>query len=150
MIAITIAILILVLITVFLLSAALSSQSGQEFKGEYRNLYAHNMLLSMLRTETDCGSFSDVLKAAYFGGGKCDSDEFMESRLPVLMASLLNATGHTEYEWFLEASPENFQGSELSYGKEDVKQSLERWDARTMITWEGYRLEVKLYIRTSG
>jgi len=148
MVAIVIAILMIVFIMVFLFSSLLGSQAGQTLKSEYRNLYAHNMLLSLLRTDTQCGVMSDVLKGAYFGGGKCDSTQFIADRLPSYISSVLNATGHTDYDWFMEASPKNFQGTALAFGNPVVKESLDRWDARTMITWEGYQLEVKIYVRT--
>jgi len=148
MITIAIAIVMIVFIMIFLLTSSLVPQQSQTLKSEYRNLYAHNMLLSMLRMETRCGSISDVLKGAYFGGGKCDSMPFLEARLPGYINSVLYATGNTEYEWFFEATPKDFQGSVLGFGNPAVKDSMEKWDARTMITWEDYQLDVKIYIRT--
>jgi len=147
MIAIAIAVVMLVLIMIFMLSSALSSQAGQSTRSEYRNLFAHNALISVLRTDTECGILSDVLKGGYFGGGRCDSRKFVESRIPAYMGLLLNATGHTDYEWFLEASPMNFRGEVLAIGSAAVKEAAERWDARTIVTWEGYQLEVKLYFK---
>jgi hypothetical protein len=148
MIAIVLAILMLVFIMIFLLAAGLGSQTSQSLRSEYRNLHAHNMLLSLLRTDTECGTYSDVLKGAYFGGGKCDSMQFMTDRLPGRIMAMLNGTGHTDYDWFLEASPKNFQGSVLSFGNPVVKESMDKWDARTFLTWEGYQLEVIIYVRT--
>ena len=147
MIAIVIAILMMVFIMIFMLSSLMGSQASLSLRSEYRNLYAHNMLLSLLRTDTKCGSLSDVMKGAYFGGGKCDSLPFLSDQLPSHISAMLNGTGHTDYDWFLEASPKNFQGSVLSFGNPDVKEAMDRWDARTMITWEGYQLEVKIYVR---
>ncbi len=148
MIAIVIAILMIIIIMIFLLSSNLGSQASQSLKSEYRNLYAHNLLLSLLRTETECGDFSEILKGAYFGGGKCDSMTFLAERMPGRIENINNATGHTDYAWFLEASPNNFQGTLLAFGDPAVKESMGSWDARTMITWEGYQLEVKIYVRT--
>jgi hypothetical protein len=148
MIAIAIAIVMLIFIAIFLLSSSLGSQTSQTLKAEYRNLYAHNALLSVLRTETECGTMSDVMKAAYFGGGKCDSRKFLDSRMPGFMQDMLNATGHTDFDWFIEASPQNFEGVSLSLGNPAVKDAKEKWDARTLINWEGYQLEAKLYLMT--
>ena len=148
MVAIAIAIVMLVFIMLFLMTSTLSVQPGQVIRSEYRNLYAHNLLLSLLRTETGCGTFSEVLKGAYFGGGKCDSLPFMTERVPGYISSVLNGTGSTDYEWFMQATPKNFQGSELEFGNPAVKDSMDRWDARTMITWEGYQLEVVMYMKT--
>jgi len=147
MIAIIIAILMIVFIMIFMLSPLLGSQSGTALRSEYRNLYAHNMLLSLLRTDTKCGSFSDVMKGAYFGGGKCDSLPFLADQLPGHISAMLNGTGHTDYDWYLEASPKNFQGTMLAFGNPDVEKAMDKWDARTMITWEGYQLEVKIYVK---
>jgi hypothetical protein len=146
MIAIVIAILMLVFIMIFMLFSTLGSPESLAMRSEYRNLFAHNMLLSLLRTDTECGSFSDVMKGAYFGGGKCDSLPFLADRLPGRVSAILNGTGHTEYDWFLEASPKGFQGSVLAFGNPGVKEAMDRFDARTMITWEGYQLEVKIYV----
>jgi hypothetical protein len=147
MIAIVIAIVMLVFIMLFMFTSLLGAQAGQSVRSEYRNLYAHSILLSLLRTDTECGTYSEVLKGAYFGGGKCDSLDFLAARLPARIAAILNGTGHTDYEWFLEASPKNFRGNMMAFGNPVVKESMDRWDARTVITWEGYQLEVKIYIR---
>ena len=148
MIAIAVAIVMLIFIMLFMLTYSLTAQPGQAVRSEFRNLYAHNLLLSLLRTDTACGTFSEVLKGAYFGGGKCDSLPFMTERVPDYIASVLNGTGSTDYDWFMQASPKNFQGNELGFGNPAVPESLDRWDARTMVTWEGYQLEVKIYIRS--
>jgi hypothetical protein len=148
MIAIVISVLMLVFLFIFLLSAPTVSQVSQSLNTEYRNLFAHNALLSILAMDTECGVFSDVLKGAYFGGGKCDSEAFVNSRLPSSMDGILNATGHTDYAWLLEATPDNFDGVVLSLGDPSVKGSRESWDARTFVSWEGYRLEVLLYFKT--
>jgi hypothetical protein len=145
MVAIVVSIVMLIFIMLFMFSSTIGSQSGQVLKTEFRNLYSHSVLLSILRTDTSCGIFSDVLKGAYFGGGKCESESFMRSRLPGFMKALLNATGNTDYDWYLEAEPKNFQGNPMTVGNPDVLDSNERWDARTLVTWEGYQLEVKIY-----
>jgi len=109
MIAVTIGIVMLVFILIFLLSISLGSQSGQTLKSEYRNIFAHSLLLSLLRTDTSCGIYSDALKAAYFGGGRCDAKKFFDTATPAFMQDLLNATGQTSYEWYFEAEPKSFR-----------------------------------------
>lgn len=146
MIAIAVAIVMLIFIMLFMITTTVTNPPGQVIRSEFRNLYAHNLLLSLLRTDTSCGTFSEVLKGAYFGGGKCDSMPFLDEKIPGYIKTVLNATGNTDYGWYIQATPKKFVGSELGFGNPAVKDSLDRWDARTMITWEGYQLEVKLYI----
>lgn len=148
MVAIAFGIIMMVALLMFLLASTLQTMPGESLKLEYGRLYANNLLLSLERTDTDCGPFAGVLKAAYFGGGKCDIDGFVAKSLPDHVDGVLNATGHTEFEWYLEASPINFQGEDLAFGNPSAKEPGDRHDSRTTITWEGYRLELKIYVKT--
>lgn len=148
MVAIMMGILMLMFIMIFLVLIPLDNQPIQNIRSEYRNLYAHSLLLSLLRLDTDCGQLSDVIKGAYFGGGRCDSTQFLLDRMPSYVTGILFETGHPDYDWYLECSPKDFQGGVLAFGNPGVKESNVKWDARTMITWEGYQLEVIIYMKT--
>jgi uncharacterized membrane protein len=144
MVAIVIGIVMVIVILIFLVTSTVPTRNI-ELRDEYRNLYAANMLLSILNTDTDCGSFSDLLKAEYFAGGTCDDDEFTQ-RIDGVAEWLLLATGHPEYEWLIEVSPKGF-GATRTWGDEKVTEKLGYWSATTLLTWGGNHLEVKLYIR---
>ena len=148
MMAILVAIVMLIFIVMFLFSSVIRDQGGAAMKAEYRNLYANNMLLSLLRMDVSCGLMSDALKSAYFGSGSCSGFGF-ESAFTEFADELVLSTGNPDYEWLLEASPKNFDGSVVTWGNQNVKGNQESWDARTILTWEGKQLEIKLYIVSS-
>lgn len=152
MAVIVIAIVMLVFLAIFLLTA--TEPSGNiDARDEYRKLYATNMLLSVLNTDTpDCGSFSDMLKAEYFGGGKCDNTQFGE-RVAPMVNELLFLSGHTDYEWQIVASPKNFDKDEQSWGTAELRDDDGYacngcWGVNTMLIWGGSVLEVKIYMKT--
>jgi hypothetical protein len=148
MAVIVIAIVLLVFLTIFLLTTT-EPAGNAEAKLEYRNLFATNMLLSILNTETaDCGSLSDMLKTEYLGGGTC-GDEF-GVRIEKYVEFLLIASGHTDYEWLIEVSQKNLDGTTMQWGNPVAKEKgKERpWDASTIIMTGGVQLEVKLYMKT--
>ncbi|MFH0956262.1 MAG: hypothetical protein V1813_00205 [Candidatus Aenigmatarchaeota archaeon] len=148
MAVIVIAMVMLVFLAIFILTT--SEPAGNAVaKAEYRKLYATNMLLSILNTETvDCGSFSDMLKAAHYGGGKCDWEEFGK-RIGVYVPEILLLSGHPEYDWQIVSSPKDSDGDEMSWGNEKLKDEPRgRWDATTMLTLGGTMLDVKIYMKT--
>ena len=146
MAAIAIAIVLLVFLMVFMFTMAFPSVD-QNLRGEYRKLFSTNALLSVLNTETECGKFSDMLKAQYFGGGKCGDGAFA-SRIEGYMDGILMLSGHTDYDWLMEATPKSFSGTTTSWGDETVTDTNGYWGSTTILTWGGAQLEVKLYIRT--
>ena len=152
MAAIVIAIVLLVFLAFFLFTTT-EPAGNAEAKLEYRNLFATNMLLSILNTQTpDCGSFSDMLKAEYFGGGRCGDEAFGE-RIGIYVKDILLLSGHTDYDWLIVASPNNFVGNKISWGKEELvdengRACLGCWTAETKLTWGGIMLAVKLYMKT--
>jgi hypothetical protein len=148
MVAVVIAVVMLMFLAVFMLTSFISSYGGGTTDSEYRDLFATNTLLSLLGTQTDCGSFADMLEASYFGSGRCDDDEF-EKRLPDYMKYVLNETGHTDYRWMLEISPSGVSSSARVYpeGGEDITAKLGYWDSNTMLSRGGNHIEVKLYMR---
>jgi hypothetical protein len=152
MAVVVIAIVMLVFLAIFLLT--MTEPSGNaDAKAEYRKLYATNMLLSLLNTQTsDCGSFSDMLKGSYFGGGKCD-DEVFGNRIGTYIPEILYLSGHTDYDWFIVASPKNFEGTEQSWGNAELRDDDGYacngcWGVSTMLTWGGSMLDVKIYMKT--
>jgi len=146
MIAIVIGVVLVIFLMLFILITTLPSGSSTA-RAEYRQLFATNMLLSVLNTETDCGSFSDMIKASYFGGGKCAGTEFGE-RIVKYMPDLLYLSGHTDYAWQIVATPKNFVDHEESWGDDTVTETRGYWTALTHRTWGGSILEVKIYMRT--
>lgn len=143
MIAIVIAMVLIVFIMVFMMANTFSGQETETLKTEFRDLYANNLFLSLLVTETECGTFSDMLKAEYFEGRTCFSE-----KLETYMKGTLNATGNTNYAWLIEAEPKDFVGTIKQWGNPSVTETRGYWDATTILSWSGKQLEVKLYIRT--
>jgi hypothetical protein len=143
MVAIVIAMVLVMFIIIFLMTGALSDQESTVIKMDHRDLYANSLLLSLLATETSDGLFSDMLKDAYFG-----SQENFGEKAPVFINYVLNATGHTDYDWLIEAEPKDFVGTTKQWGNSEVTDTPGYWDARTILTRGGNQLEVKLYIRT--
>ncbi len=144
MVAVVIAVVMVIFIMIFILMDVLSpDQESISLKTEYRDLYTNNLLLSMLETDTDDGKMSDLLKKSYFGSGTG-----FDERIDEYMLFVLNATGHTDYDWLLEVNPNNFQMAFRSWGNTLVTASPGYWDARTILTSGGNQIEVKLYIRT--
>jgi hypothetical protein len=151
MAVIVIAVVLIVFLAMFLLTTT-DTSGNADAKLEYKKLFATNTLLSILNTETpDCGSMSDMLKAASnFGGGKCADTEFGE-RIEGYVDFLLLSSGHTDYDWQIVASPNNFDGTEYTWGKDGLKDKENargRWDARTMLTSGGSIIDVKIYMKT--
>jgi hypothetical protein len=149
MAVIVIAVVLIVFLAMFMLTTT-DTSGNADAKLEYKKLFATNTLLSILNTQTpDCGSMSDMLKAAYFGGGKCADTEFSE-RIEGYVDFLLLASGHTDYDWQIVASSNSFEGNDMSWGKdglEDKENARGRWDARTMLTSGGI-IDVKIYMKT--
>jgi len=141
--AMVIAMVLVVFIIIFMLSSAFSGQEDQTLKTEFRDMYTNNLLLSLLATDTDCGRFSDMLKSEYFEGRTCFSE-----KVGAYMKGVLNATGNTNYAWMIEAEPKDFEGSTKTWGDESVTEKPGYWDARTILSYSGRQLEIKLYIRT--
>jgi len=143
MIAMVLAMVLVVFIIIFMLSSTFSGQADQTLKTEFRDMYTNNLLLSLLATDTKCGTFSDMLKEEYFEGRTCFSE-----KLGKYMKGVLNATGNTNYAWLIEVEPKDFQGVSKQWGDTTVKDEPGYWDARTILSWSGRQLEVKLYIKT--
>ncbi len=145
-VAIVIAVVIVMFIMIFMFTTTVTQQLSDDLDAEYRNLYVTNLLLSLLNTETDCGTFADMIKTYYFGERLCTDEEFNEM-LNFHIFEVLNATGNTNYEWLLETEPETGTGV-LQWGNPDVTASHGYWDARTVLSSQGFRIQVKLYIRS--
>ncbi len=148
MIAIVIAIVMLIFIMLFLFTNALSAPGTQSLRGEYRKLYVTNLLLSLLNTDTECGTLSDMIKSMYFGGKVC-SDDDLEWKIHSHISSALASTGNTDYRWLLETTPKNFMSSTMQWGESTVISEPGYWDSRTVLSSGSSQLEVKLYIRTN-
>lgn len=148
MAAIAMAIVILMFMFMFLLTSSLRpSQAMQNIKAEYNDLYATNLLLSVLNTDMGCGTIADLLKDEYFTVTDC-SGVSLEEKLDYYIDTTLFATGQTNYEWLLETEPKNFGSPKKRWGNEQVTAAPGYWDSRTFISWTGKQIEVKLYIRT--
>ncbi len=149
MMAIVIIIILMVFLMIFLATST-TDEGNMQVMEEYRNLFASNMLLSILNTDTSCGTFSDMLKAEYFGSGKCGDTAFTD-HIDEYVDHILLTTGHTDYDWMIEAEPKDFNGitREWGHGGEDgVKSHIDRRNSLTILTWGGRMLEVRLYLRT--
>lgn len=143
MVAMVIAMVLVLFIMIFLMTGTFTDQESTTLKMEHRDLYANSLLLSLLATETSDGIMSDLLKDEYFA-----SQERFGQKAATFITNVLNATGHTDYDWLIEAEPKDFVGVVKQWGNPGVTESPGYWDARTILTWGGNQLEVKLYIRT--
>lgn len=143
--AIAIAVIMVMFMMIFIFTTTITRQLSGDLDAEYRNLYVTNLLLSVLNTETNCGSFADMIKTSYFGGRIC-TDEVIREKLDFHISEVLSATGNTNYEWLLETEPDGGT-SIFQWGNPGVRDEPGYWDARTVLSSRGSRIVVKLYIR---
>ena len=128
-------VMILLVIVVFGgLAVFLLSLAGNVQQEDYMNIYTHNTLLSMLRTDTgdggDCKLVSDALTCGAYGL-LCDSGTpcrtFAEDRVDYYMDALsyVKAT----YDWYL-AVYDNNDITLLELGNTDlVSEKTKKWSA---------------------
>lgn len=146
MMAIMMAVVIVIILFMFLLTNALTpKESSINTKTEFRDLFATNLLLSLLNTDVGCGTMEDLVKAEFFVDD-CPGVT-LEDKLDYYMDAVLLATGQTNYDWKFEVKPKNFGGSAKSWGNDEVTSELGYWNSLTFLSWMGKQLEVKLYIR---
>ncbi len=148
MMLIVLALIILMVLGVFLLASSLKPVNS-----DYNNLYAHNLLLSVLRRNTGyggyCETYSATLSCAYMtsyrrcGDSECRS--LSDEIVPRLVEELVKPT----FDYCLVVEPENMtSGEQLLYGR-DCKGVLAKrqvWTANEKILQYGANLNIKMVI----
>ena len=132
-------VMILMVIVIFGgLAIFLLSLAGTITQEDYMNMYAHNMLLTLLRTDTgeggDCKYVSDVATCAVYGMS-CDSGtrcyNIAEDNIEYYMEQLsrIKAT----YNWFIAIY--NSEGIELlSFGDQElINKKTKKWTASEIV-----------------
>lgn len=148
MMLIVLAVIIFMVLGIFMLISSLKQVSN-----EYYNLYAHNILLSVLRRNTGYGGYCDTVSStiscAYMtsyrncGGQECRS--LSEQMVPELIGAVIKPT----FDYCLIVEPENMtSGEQLSYGPDcrAVMAKRDRWTANEKILQYGANLNIKMVI----
>ncbi len=148
MIVIVLMIIIMMGMGVFLLFSSI-----REPATEFNNYYAHNLLISVLRTHTGygppCTTVSETVSSAYLHPGTtCQGKpktEVLEEIIPSLMGSVLRGS----LEYYMVIEPESWDvsgGRRLEFGREWVDSAKNRWVANEKVLQYGSNLRVKLVI----
>jgi hypothetical protein len=148
MMLIVLAIIIFMVLGVFLLVSSLKPVNN-----EYYNLYAHNLLLSVLRRNTGYGGYCDTVSStiscAYMTSYRNCGDEECRTLSSVLVPELVGNIIKPTLAYCLIVEPENLTGGEqLIYGPDcaAVTSKGERWTANEKILQYGANLNIKMVI----
>jgi len=154
-------ILLLVFIGIILLLFSLSRTASQE---DYMNLYAHNMLLSLMRTDTGysgsgCKLISDAVFCAFTRGDVICGDEGLTcyELANQSIGGYMDAFSEISrnYRYLLEVTPVFCSRSEegcrvLDFGDPDVAELERKWVANSAIqksmAGKPYNIRIRLYV----
>ncbi len=145
---IVIVIMLFMVLGVFMLSSSISKYSNDE----YNNLYVHNLLLSILRKETDyggsCRTILDALICTLTTNGKCGTKtcrEVSDEVVPVLINSILKEN----FDYMLSVEPESYEvfgGERLVYGNPSLEYTSPRWTSNEKILRYEENMNIKMII----
>jgi len=148
MMLIVIAIIIFMAIGVFLLISSIKPVNN-----DYYNLYAHNLLLSVLRRNTGYGGYCDTISStiscAYMtsyrncGGVECRNLSY--EMVPQLMESVIKPN----LDYCMTVEPENTtSGEKLNYGPrcDVVNSKATKWTANEKILQYDANLNIRMTI----
>jgi hypothetical protein len=151
MILIVLIIIIFMAIGIFLLISSIKPVND-----DYYNLYAHNILLSVLRRNTGysgyCDTVSSTVSCAYMtsyrncGGMECRNLSY--EIVPALIERVIKPT----FDYCMVVEPENgTYGEQLLYGSrcDVVLDKGVRWTANEKILQYGANLNIKMVITES-
>jgi len=147
-------ILIVLVIVIFMgIGIFLLISSIKPVHDDYYNLYAHNLLLSVLRRNTGYGGYCDTISStiscAYMtsyrncGGVECRNLSF--EMVPRLIESVIKPT----FDYCMTVEPENgTYGDQLVYGPrcDVVMAKKTMWTANEKILQYGANLNIKMMI----
>jgi hypothetical protein len=148
MMLIVLAIIIFMVLGIFLLVSSLKPVNN-----EYYNLYAHNLLLSVLRRNTEYGGYCDTISStiscaymtSYRSCGGVECRELSVQIVPGLVEQLIKPT----FDYCMIVEPENLTGGEqLVYGPRcnAVMAKRQIWTANEKILQYGANLNIKMVI----
>ena len=151
MILIVLIIIVFMAIGIFLLISSIKPVND-----DYYNLYAHNLLLSVLRRNTGysgyCDTISSTVSCAYMtsyrtcGGVECRNLSY--EIVPALIERVIKPT----FDYCMMVEPENgTYGDQLLYGPrcDVVINKAVRWTANEKILQYGANLNIKMVIAES-
>ena len=150
MILIVLIIIIFMAIGIFLLISSIRPEYD-----EYNNLYAHNLLLSVLRHHTGYGGYCDTVSStiscaymtSYRNCRNTNCRNLSREIVPELVESVIKPT----FDYCLIIEPQNWTvvgGDRIVYGPrcDVVTKKQERWTANEKILQEDANLNIKMII----
>jgi len=154
-------ILLLVFIGIVLILFSLSRTVSQE---DYMNLYTHNLMLSLMRTDTgysgsDCKLISDSVFCAFTLGDRVcgNASKTCHEVANQSLAKYMEAFGEISenYRYLLEVTPVFCSRTEegcrvLDFGDSDVADLERKWVANSAIqksmAGKPYNIRIRLYV----
>jgi hypothetical protein len=146
---IVIVIFILIGLGAFLFITSLKSY----IPNEYNNLYAHNLLLSILRKDTGyqapCRTISDLIVCAHTTPEKRCGGERCADLSNQMVPNEINKIIKPNFDYLLIVEPdfwEIYGGYRLIYGNQLIEKSKNRWQANEKVLAYETNLNIKLII----
>jgi hypothetical protein len=145
-IAIVLMVVVFVSISMFLMTTLISQQQPAQSKAARMNRLASNMLVSLLRTDTDCGPVSDMIKGVCGDCvSHCDCRGFVHNRITPYMDKMLNETGYTNLKYSVVIKPTAASCSGIVLGDPSANEKG-AWSANSKLSIYNAELDVKIYI----
>ena len=157
LVLIVLIIIIFVAIGLFLLISAFKTEET-----EYYNLYAHNLLVSVMRAETGykspCETVSDTLYCTLTRLGKqckLEKDETIKKECrevadevtPQLIRKILATKPSLDYYMIIQPEdPEHLGGETITYGNPDIKNMRRTWTANERVLRYQTNLQIQIII----
>ncbi|NIO21390.1 MAG: hypothetical protein GTN76_11795 [Candidatus Aenigmarchaeota archaeon] len=159
LVLIVLMIIVFVAVGLFLLISAFTVEET-----EYYNLYAHNLLVSVMRAKTGykspCETVSDTLYCTLTRlGKKCkltkdesikkDCREVADEITPILIRKVLTTKPSLDYYMIIQPEdPEHLGGETINYGNPDVKNRPRKWTANERVLRYQTNLQIQLILAT--
>ncbi len=150
MLAIVLIMIIFIILGLFLFVSSL----GGPPELEYNNLYAHNLLISTLRTTTGypspCKTISDTLVCAYStpevicGTRKCGRNDLDDGLATYLTNKTISEVLKPNLKYYLIAKPEIGGGLSVFIGDSSTKDTNPHWTANERVITHDLRIELIL------
>jgi hypothetical protein len=152
MIMIVFVVLIMIALGVFFLVSSVKPTIS-----EYENLYVHNLILTVLRTDTGyrspCTTISETMSSVALTpgrncGGKINT-EILDESVPLLIENILGDKYLTKYDYYIKVEPENYEvagGISKSYGNQALETRQKKWVANEKILQYQSNLRIMLIL----
>ena len=151
LVVIVLIIVIFMIIGIFMIA---STKSKPENIDEYYNLYAHNLLLSILRSDTGyggtCKTFSDVAECALVRNGMCGNRACIDI-VKYDMKDDIERILKPKLDFLIIIEPENWEnigGNRIMIGNNNLIKRNRRWSANEKIIMSGENINVRLILAT--